>query len=182
MEEFNTDKPVGGIYVASFKKNTGQDLVKNPIVAITAYCLNKNHFHLILKPLIERGGSLFMQRLCAGYTKYYNEKYERSGALFQGKYKRVLVETNEQLLHLSAYVSVNDRAHPGLNPPWFKHTSFSSFAEYLGESSEHICTDKNIILEQYISTQEFSVFVESSLIDILERKQHEKQLKSLCID
>ena len=87
IQEFNTDTPVGGLYVASLQKNKKSESVKNPIVSIAAYCLNKNHFHLLLKPLTAKGGSLFMQRLCAGYTKYYNEKYNRSGVLFQGKHQ-----------------------------------------------------------------------------------------------
>lgn len=182
IREFNTDTPVGGIHVASFNKSQGFGTKGAPIVNIVAYCLNKNHFHLILKPLKEKGGSLFMQRLCAGYTKYFNEKYQRSGALFQGKYKRVPIETNEQLLHVSAYVSLNDRVHPGLNPVWFKNVPFSSFKEYAGIHLQNPLCEKSIILDQYSSIEEYCTFVESSLMDILERKNREKELKLLCID
>lgn len=182
MREFNTDKPVGGIYVSSLQKNTPLKSTKTPIVSIVAYCLNKNHFHLILKPLTPKGGSLFMQRLCAGYTKYYNEKYDRSGALFQGKYKRVLIETNEQLLHVSAYVSANDRVHPGLNPKWFTKTPFSSLGEYATAIVKNPLCEKGIILNQYLSSKEYGDFLESSLISILERKKRSKEINSLHLE
>ena len=182
MREFNTDTPVGGIYVASLNKNKLLKTSKTPIVTFVAYCLNKNHFHFVLKPLITKGGSLYIQRLSAGYTKYFNEKYDRSGALFQGKYKRVVIETNEQLLHVSAYVSANDRAHPGLNPVWFAKIPFSSLKEYTAEAVKNPLCNKEIILEQYPSSKQYLDFVESSLIDILERKKRFKELNSLHLE
>ncbi len=182
MREFNTTVPVGGIYMASLKKRKESNLARHPIVSIVSYCLNKNHFHLILRPLTEKGGSLYMQRLCAGYTKYFNEKYSRSGALFQGKYKRVLIETNEQLLHVHAYVSVNDRAHRGLNPSWFDKVSFSSVGEYITNTTSNPLCEKAIILDQFSTIAKYNNFIESTLMDILERKKHQKDLSKICLE
>jgi putative transposase len=71
---------------------------------LLAYCLMPNHFHLLVKQrasfLIDR----FMQSLTTRYTMYFNRKYKRVGGLFQGVYKAVLVDSNEQLLHLSRYI------------------------------------------------------------------------------
>lgn len=81
------------------------------IVDIQAYCLLPNHFHLILKQLQDGGVSEFMKRMSTGYTGYFNEKYERSGVLFQGTYKRVYVENQEQYNYLFAYVNENYTVH-----------------------------------------------------------------------
>ena len=71
------------------------------LVNITCYCLNPNHYHFILEQLVEGGISEFMKRLGGGYSNHYNKKYKRSGALFQGKFKSVYIESNKQLTFLS---------------------------------------------------------------------------------
>src|SRR3989344_4482943 len=48
-------------------------LSENPLVAIVAYCLNPNHFHFVLKQLVDGGIAKFMQKLQAGYTSYFNK-------------------------------------------------------------------------------------------------------------
>ena len=66
-----------------------------------------NHYHLILSPLVENGIPLFMKKLSMDYAKYFNERYERSGALWQGKYKRILIERDAHFLYLPYYVHLN---------------------------------------------------------------------------
>ena len=107
---FNQVDPIGSLYEYSFKKEE-VNKIKEPLVVIVAYCLNQNHFHFILTPISDGGIQKFMHRLGTGYTMFFNEKYKRSGSLFQGRYKAVHIETNEYLIHLSAYVNLNDRVH-----------------------------------------------------------------------
>ena len=57
------------------------------LVGIGAYSLLPTHFHLIITPLQESGVSKFMQKLTTAYTMYFNDKYRRSGSLFEGTYK-----------------------------------------------------------------------------------------------
>jgi hypothetical protein len=82
----------------------------SPLVRIIAYHLLPNHFHLLLEQMIDGGVSEFMKRI-GGYTKYFNEKYERGGVLFQGKYKCAHIHNNEHLQYLLAYVCCNDVVH-----------------------------------------------------------------------
>lgn len=74
-----------------------------------------NHFHLILKQLQDEGISKFIQKFAAGYTKYFNAKYERSGVLFQGKTKNKHVDSDEYFQYLVEYVYLNpvDLIEPG---------------------------------------------------------------------
>lgn len=82
----------------------------DPLVRIIAYHIRPNHFHLLLEQLVDGGISELMQRF-GGYTKYFNGLYERSGALFEGKYKVAHVRSDEQLIYLLAYVVRNDMVH-----------------------------------------------------------------------
>jgi len=61
------------------------------LVHIHAFCLMPNHYHLLLSPAIEGGIPKFMKKLNMGYSRYFNERYERKGTLFEGKYKSILV-------------------------------------------------------------------------------------------
>ena len=85
--------------------------VEGQLVKVVAYCLLPNHFHLILKQVDDGGVAQFMKKVSSGYTGYFNEKYSRSGSLFQGVYKRVLVESSEQYNYLLSYVNENHAVH-----------------------------------------------------------------------
>ena len=71
-------------------------------------------------------------KIGAGYGGYFNRKYHRKGVLFQDVYKAVLVETNEQLLHLSRYIHINPTKAANLPPSKWKEVPFpSSLPEFL---------------------------------------------------
>jgi putative transposase len=110
---FNVEKPVSDL--ARAKANSSPPLADR-LVAIHAYALVGNHYHIILEQLLDNGISEFIKRVAAGYTGYYNEKYRRSGVLFQGKFKRVLIATDVQYNYLTAYVNENHIVH-GLPEP-----------------------------------------------------------------
>ncbi len=78
-----------------------------PLVSIHGWCLMKNHFHLLISEIEEGGMSQFIKKLVGGYAKYFNEKYKRSGSLFQGKTKKILIETDAHYLHILNYIHLN---------------------------------------------------------------------------
>ncbi len=73
-------------------------------ITLLVYCLMPNHFHFLVKQKSAGAMDKFMNSLGTRYTMYFNKKYKRVGPLYQGAYKAVLVETAEQLLHLSRYI------------------------------------------------------------------------------
>lgn len=75
-------------------------------VEVIAYCLMGNHFHFLLETK-EANLSRFMQRLNVAYTRYYNYKYNRVGPLMQGRYKAIVVGSDEYFLTLSRYIHLN---------------------------------------------------------------------------
>lgn len=180
LEEFNTTKPAGSLYAISFlESNVRLQRKKKRLVNIIAYCLNPNHFHLILQQVNKNGISEFLKRLTGGYAWYFNNKQKRSGVLFQGKFKAKHIDSNEYLLHLSAYVNLNNHVHK-LSGPTAK-LSVSSWDEYIGNTTTALCK-KDIILEQFSDVEEFKEFAQNSLKDILERKERFKELQKLLLE
>ena len=88
-------------------------------ISLLSFCLMPNHFHLLVKQKTKKGISKLMKDVGTNYAMYFNKKYERSGPLFESRYKGVVVETDEQLLHLSRYIH--------LNPELAKLTSYDRY-------------------------------------------------------
>jgi len=167
MQEFNSIKPIGSIFENSFNKNKTNKGVSH-LVQFVAFCLNPNHFHFILTQLEERGIEKFMHRLGTGYTKYFNEKHSRSGALFQGRFKANHINSNEYLLHAGTYVNLNHKVHKLKSG---KDLFLSSWNEYMDADHPGICS-KDILLGQFKSRKEYEKFAESTLETILKKRAH----------
>lgn len=73
-------------------------------IVLIAYCLMPNHFHFLVKQKNPQSIDKFMNSLGTRYTMYFNHKYKRIGSLWQSVYKAVLIDNEEQLLHLSRYI------------------------------------------------------------------------------
>lgn len=105
----------------------------DPLVAIGAYVLMPNHFHILVKEVVENGISRFMEKLTTGYSMYFNKKYERVGPLFQGRFKGEHVNANEYLKYLYAYIHLNPVKL--IEPDWkeagIKNQKYA--LEYVGE-------------------------------------------------
>jgi len=116
------------------------------LVDIGAYCLMPNHFHLLVKEVRAGGIALFMQKLSTGYTMYFNTRYNRSGALFQGKYKARHVTGDRYLKYLFSYIHLNPVK---LVEPGWKKTGIAQranartyLAEYQYSSFPDYCGNK----------------------------------------
>jgi putative transposase len=77
------------------------------LVDIGAYCLMPNHFHILIREHSPNGISAFMQKLLTAYVMYFNKKYERRGALFEGPFMAEHVTRDEHLKYLYAYIHLN---------------------------------------------------------------------------
>ncbi len=103
----------------------------NPPVEIISFCLMPNHYHLTIKQLVKDGVSDFMHRIGTAYTKYFNILQDRSGRLFEGTFKAVQVESEEQLIHLTRYQHINPHSLD-LTPKEIVNYPWSSLPTYLG--------------------------------------------------
>jgi len=132
---------------------------KDFLVEIVAYSLMPNHFHFLLKQLKENGIRKFIANTINSYTKYFNTKRKRSGPLFQGRFKAVRVENDEQLLYLSRYIHLQPyTSYLVRNLKHLENYPYSSFPEYLGRIKEEVC-NKEIILGNFKSKEKYKEFV-----------------------
>lgn len=94
-------------------------------VHVHAYCLMTNHVHLLLTPLTENGTSRLMQALGRYYVCCFNKKYERTGTLWEGRFKSTVVDTDFYFLAVSRYIELNPvKAQMVENPGQYQWSSF----------------------------------------------------------
>jgi len=185
MERFNIVTPIGSLYQDSFRKKhqlSGRTAKLERLVEFLCYSINPNHYHFVLTELVDHGISEFIKRLSGGYTGYFNYKYKRSGVLFQGKFKSINIDSNEYLLHVSAYVNLNDKVHRLSGPTAkFVRSSWSEYVEDSFEEENNFC-EKSVILGQFKNKLGYKSFAQSSLKCIHKQKDREGELKKLLLE
>ena len=166
----NSTKPV--VYREIENKLFSEIDREEQLVAIGAYCLMPNHFHLLVKEMSEGGISKFMEKLGTGYSMYFNKKYKRSGFLFQGNFKAEHVDTDEYLKYLYSYIHLNPVK---LIDPLWKDLGIrdavgakkyldgyrdSSYLDYLGKDREEkLILTKSEFPEYFDKPKDFSAYV-----------------------
>lgn len=95
-----------------------------------AWCFMDNHYHLVIETP-EGNLSRGMRQLNGIYTQKYNGKYHKTGHIFQGRFKAILVDKDSYLLELCRYVALNPvRAHMIEKPEDFRWSSYRSTAGF----------------------------------------------------
>ncbi len=137
------------------------------IVEILAFCLMPNHFHLMLRQKEDGGITKFMRRLGIGYANYFNQKYERSGTLFQGRFKSILVTEENHFIHLPYYIHFNPLDliesdwRTGKINDYQKAISFlnsyrwSSHLDYIGQKNFPSVTQREFLLKVFNSSEDY---------------------------
>ncbi len=114
-------------------------------VEIIAWCLMPTHYHLILKQLKDNGIVDFATSIQKGYTEFFNLKHNRKGPLWEGRFKSILVDKDEYLIHLTRYIHLNPVTAGLVDDP--KDWQFSSYREYLNliPEDEKICDFSSVL-------------------------------------
>jgi len=149
-----------GLGSKQYRKKVGR-IVEERTVELVAFALMPNHFHLVLKEIESGGISFYMQRVQNSFTKYSNTKNKVSGHLFQGPYKIVHIDDNDQLLYTSAYIHRNCREiklwqNKEESYPW------SSYQDYVKNNRLGNLLADNAIREQFPNIDEYKTWVETS--------------------
>jgi len=114
------------------------------IVEIISYSIMPTHIHLTLKQIEDNGITKFMGKILNSYAKYFNIRHQRKGPLYEGNFKNVIVENDEQMLHLTRYQHLNPVSAGLVAKP--EDWQYSSYSEYIDNSEGHsICDFKEII-------------------------------------
>ncbi|PCI29042.1 hypothetical protein COB55_02875 [Candidatus Wolfebacteria bacterium] len=116
----------------------------SPIVSIGVYSLMPNHFHIVIKEIVQGGISKFMHRLSTAYSMYFNNRNNRTGSLFEGAFKAKHINDDRYMYHLFSYIHLNplklvDKNWKDNNPSSCKsnksfltHYQYSSYLDYSG--------------------------------------------------
>jgi len=147
------------------------------LVNIGAYCLMPNHFHLLVQEKTEDGISKFMQKLSTAYVMYFNAKYNRTGGLFEGKFKSKHISTDQHMKYLFSYIHLNPVKL--VEPKWkerkiinltktklfLRNYLYSSYSEYLGKNrQESVILTRKSFPKYFPSKKDF----ESEIIEWLD--------------
>lgn len=134
-------------------------------ILIHSYVLMDNHYHLILET--PQGNLLkVMHGINSGYTGYFNRRYKRTGHLFQGRYKAILVDKDNYLIELSRYVHLNPvRAKAVERPEQYR---WSSYSGYIGKGERIAWIEYAWVLSQLSNDNKkamrgFKEFVEEGM-------------------
>jgi putative transposase len=147
-----------------------------PLVAIGAYCLMPNHFHILIREIAKDGISQFMRKLSTAYAMYFNKKYDRSGTLFQGRFKSSRVTNDNYLKYLFAYIHLNPVKL--INPDWKKtgiqdieqardylgNYHYSSYFDFIGKERHEkviLNRDSEIFPQYFDDFKEFGEFIDA---------------------
>ncbi|MCR4280666.1 MAG: transposase, partial [Candidatus Komeilibacteria bacterium] len=152
LKYFNTKRPIFSIYTTKIRENFSAKTVPEALISargttfsdaclvdIIDFNLLPNHFHLILKQKIKTGIPLFMQKLGAGYTRYFNERYGKTGHLFQGPYRIKHLNYTEYYTWCRLYVRYNHLIH-GMNSTDNLYSSLSD--------SSRISTGEDLLIDK----------------------------------
>lgn len=117
---------------------------------LLAYCQMPNHFHLLIYQIKAGGMTRLMRHVVTTYSQYFNNKYKRTGSVFESRFKASRITTDQYLLHISRYIH--------LNPVEWNTYTYSSLSAYKGlVSYDWLITDR--ILNLYGSTTRYLGFV-----------------------
>ena len=175
----NSSLPVGNMNYRFVKSmNIGRPYTdeigaRKLLVQIHAWCLMNNHYHLLLSEVQEDGISQYLKKLNMGYAKYFNERYKRSGALFQGKTKRVSIQSDAHYNWIAHYIHFNPLDYQAQCKQWrtqclakpavaletLSKYRWSSWRDYIGEGDF-----PDIIKGSFIYEDRLSVAKESKRV------------------
>jgi len=111
-------------------------------VAIHSYVLMPNHIHLLVTPADATGLALMMQKLGRFYVPWFNHKYERTGGLFEGRFRTSLIDSDRYFMTCSRYIELNPvRAGLSIAPESY---AWSSYAHHAGIKLDTLVSDHTL--------------------------------------
>jgi len=132
-----------------------------PITNTYAYCMMKNHFHLLvqMKPETDISGLNYSKQfsnLFNAYTKTINKTYQRTGNLFERPFKRILVDSDDYLIHLISYIHRNPKKHGFTND--YSNYPYSSYQTIYHQKNSRI--ERQQVMEWFGNKKLFTKYHE----------------------
>ncbi len=143
--------------------------------SVHAYVLMTNHVHLLITPHLEQSLGKAMQMLGRYYVQYYNYCYQRTGTLWEGRYKATLIDSETYLLTCMRYIELNPvRAGMVINPadyPWssYHHNALGQSSDLVVPHSEYLSLGESNEARQFAYRELFKhQLSENSISEIRE--------------
>ncbi len=130
-----------------------------PELDVIAYCLMPNHFHFLVQQHQPEAISTFMGRISKSYVQAVNMRFNRTGHLFEGKYKINEIDTVQYLVHLSSYIHLNPVRAGLVNE--VKDWRFRSYKAYAEKNENEGLVKPNVVLQEFDENNSYSKFVET---------------------
>lgn len=127
-------------------------------VEILAFVLMPNHFHMLLQQRVDGGISHYIKLVTDSYIRYFNTKHNRVGPLFQGAFKAVRIESNEQLLHVSRYIHLNPLVSYIVTEENLLSYPWSTLPVYLQVRSDNLINTK-LLLGNFKDVENYKSFI-----------------------
>ena len=124
--------------------------------SLISYCLMPNHIHLLARQNEDSPPSKFISSLHTSYSMIFNKKYDSVGHLFQGRFKQKIIQNDEYMLGLIAYIHLNPVKDRLCRFP--KEYMWSSYREYVGWVRFPLC-DRALINNYRFKGQSFEDFI-----------------------
>ena len=125
-------------------------------ISIIAYCLMPNHYHFLLRQETDVSISKFINVLFNAYVQAVNRQQNRSGTLFEGRFRHVCIDREEYLVHLCRYIHLNPVKAGLVESPevW----PYSSYLEWIGQRSGTL-KDEDFIRGRFPTPESYQRFV-----------------------
>ena len=143
---------------------------------VHVYCLMDNHYHLLLET---PSGNLpqVMHHINGAYTTYFNVKRHRSGHLFQGRYKSILIEEDEYAKELSRYIHLNPVRSQMVSVP--EEYEWSSYNQYIGKKKPEKWLVRDFVLGYFGKNYSTSQKAYKIFVDRLIGQEYDNPLKDV---
>lgn len=152
-------------------------------IDLLCYCLMPNHFHLIIKQIGDKDIPDFMKCIMTSYSMYFNRKYKRTGTLFQGRYKAILIKDDNYLLHLSRYIHLNPNELLKKGLSFLQEYEYSSYINYIGKRNTKWVKPKQI-LDYFEGNKQSDLIARDDYKNFVETYKHDSSgiLGSLTLE
>jgi putative transposase len=171
LYEFNDTAPANPHHARYGGGSTSTNKKRDMLVDIVCYCLMPNHYHLLVGTRDKKILARFMQKIGTGYTMYFNEKYERSGSLFQGRYKSIIIEGDVYIKQLSKYIHRNPLNSERLQVKSLEAYKYSSYLDSVGIKNMPSLLKNEILMGQFRGHCDYKKFVNEEDINWLEQNE-----------
>ncbi len=181
LYEFNDSNPVLNNSQLFGRREVGlryfERRPRDLLLKIPSFSLMRNHYHLLLQISEAENMTKFMRKLNTGFTNYFNERNSREGALFQGKFKRILIENERQFAHIVVYIQLNPLDY--YLPEWRRRAlsrreiikcldflekyRWSSHLDYVGKNNFPSVTSRDYFLDFFGSSKGYTAALENWL-------------------